>query len=338
MQPAPAAEKWAVPRIESAGDLADWFWLELGQLEWFADLANISYKTRKAALRHYHYRVLTKAGGGNRLIESPKRRLKGLQRQILDGILENIPAHPAVHGFVKGRSIQTFAAPHVARAVVLRMDLKNFFPSFGAPRIQAFFRTLGYPESVADLLGGICTTATPREICQQLADETYSRRHLPQGSPSSPAAANLCAYRMDCRLSGLAKSAGADYTRYADDLAFSGDGEFQRRAERFSIHAAAVLLEEGLAVNHRKTRIMRPGVRQHLAGLVINQHANVQRKDFDALKATLTNCIRLGPETQNRDGLGAFQAHLNGRIGFVEMINPEKGKRLRRIYEKIQWS
>ena len=90
-------------------------------------------------------------------------------------------------------------------------------------------------------------------------------------------------------------------------------------------------------MNHRKTRIMRQGARQHLAGLVVNQHMNVQRTDFDLLKATLTNCARLGPDSQNRRDHPSFRAHLQGRVGFVESINPARGKRLRAILERIQW-
>jgi len=337
MQPVAAAAGWPIPRIESARELADWFWLDDGQLEWFADLHSLGEKTNSGKLRHYHYRILSKASGGLRLIEAPKPRLKEMQRQILDFILNVVPAHPAVHGFVKGRSIQTFAAPHVGRQVVLRMDLQNFFPSFRFARVRALFRTMGFPETVADLLGGICTTITPAEIWKKLEDEGYARRHLPQGSPSSPALANLGAYRMDCRLRGLAASAGADYTRYADDLAFSGNAEFERHVESFSAHAAAIVLEEGFSVQHRKTRIMRQGVRQHLAGLVTNQKLNIARRDFDELKAILTNCVRLGPESQNRARHSDFRAHLDGRICFVEKVNPEKGSRLRQIFVRIQW-
>jgi len=95
----------------------------------------------------------------------------------------------------------------------------------------------------------------------------YSRPHLPQGAPTSPGLANLCMYRVDCRLTGLAKSAGAAYTRYADDLAFSGDKDFEWRADRFSTHVGAVLLEEGLQVHHRKTRAMRRQFASNLPGL-----------------------------------------------------------------------
>ena len=348
MLPVAAAESWDIPAIESPGDLAKWLGLEAGELRWFADLKGLAYKRASQQLRHYHYRVLAKRFGSIRLIEAPKPRLKDLQRQILMWILEKIPPHPAAHGFVKGRSIQTFVAPHVGRRVVLRMDLRDFFPTFARARIQALFRTLGYPESVADLLGGICTNATPREVWHEIAFDAgsmwinkahrlYSRPHLPQGAPTSPALANICFYHVDCRLLALANSAGAVYTRYADDLAFSGGEAFERGAERFGLHVAAILLEEGFSVHHRKTRLMRQGVRQHLAGLVTNQRTNVVRRDFDRLKAVLTNCVRFGPDSQNRDGRPRFRSHIEGRVSFVEMINPNKGERLRAIFEKIRW-
>jgi RNA-directed DNA polymerase len=100
---------------------------------------------------------------------------------------------------------------------------------------------------------------------------------------------------------------------------------------------ASILLEEDFYVNHRKTRIMHQGVRQHLVGLVANRHPNIIRADFDRLKATLTNCVRSGPTSQNREAHSQFQAHLEGRVGFVEAINPAKGQRLRRLFEQIQW-
>jgi hypothetical protein len=96
-------------------------------------------------------------------------------------------------------------------------------------------------------------------------------------------------------------------------------------------------MEEGFTVHHRKTRVMRQGVRQYLAGIVTNQHLNVIRSDYDLLKATLTNCVRHGAQSQNREGHTDFRAHLAGRVSFVEMINPNRGAKLRLIYEQIQW-
>jgi hypothetical protein len=149
--------------------------------------------------------------------------------------------------------------------------------------------------------------------------------------------ANTCFYRIDCRLAGLAQAAGAGYTRYADDLAFSGDSDFDRAVERFATHVAVLLSEEGFTVNHRKTRIMRQGVRQRLAGLVTNARLNVPRADFDRLKATVTNCVRHGPAGQNRDEVPDFRAHLQGRIAFVESVNPSKAARLRALFNQIAW-
>jgi len=330
-EPARMKPKWELPAIESTGALADWLSLTPGELDWFADLKDLNANQK---LQHYRYRIMEKRSGGVRLIESPKPRLKQLQRRILSGILDRIPPHPAVHGFVKGRSIVSFATPHAGKHTVLKLDLKDFFPGSPAARVQALFRTLGYPEAVADLLGGICTNAAPASVLKQ---PLYTRPHLPQGAPTSPSLASLMAYRLDCRLSGLAKTAGATFTRYADDLAFSGNEDFSSVAERFSAHAAAIALEEGFHVNHRKTRIKRQGARQQLAGIVVNQKPNLRRRDLDLLKAILTNCIRHGPEAQNRESHPNFRAHLEGRIGFVEMVNSVKGRTFREVFERILW-
>jgi hypothetical protein len=228
------------------------------------------------------------------------------------------------------------------------MDLRDFFPSISGPRVQAMFRTVGYPEPVANFLGGLCTNATPRALWLEkgrsldplrMADarQLYAWPHLPQGTPAAPALANICAYRMDCRLTGLAEVCGAVYTRYADDLAFSGDENFERGVERFAIHATAILLDEGFTVHHRKTRVMRQGVRQYLTGVVTNRRLNIPRSDYDRLKAILTNCVHHGPESQNRESHADFRSHLTGRVSFVEMINAKRGAKLRNLLDKVQW-
>jgi hypothetical protein len=165
----------------------------------------------------------------------------------------------------------------------------------------------------------------------------YGPRHLPQGTPASPALANLCAYRLDCRLHALAQAAGAVYSRYADDLAFSGGTAFDRSAEAFAGRVGAILLEEGFHAAYRKTRLMRQSVRQQLTGLVVNRHLNLTREDYDRLKAILTNCARNGPQGQNRDVLPDFRAHLMGCVAFVESIHPARGAKLRSLFNRIAW-
>ncbi len=164
MLPVRAAADWQIPAIETEDALAAWLRATPEELEWFADLKRFGARSREEKLRHYNYRVLVKPGGNVRLIEAPKQRLKQMQRAILAGILAHIPAHDAAHGFQKGRSIKTFVAPHTGQRIVLRMDLRDFFPSIRSARVQALFRTTGYPERVADLLGGLCTTIAPRNV------------------------------------------------------------------------------------------------------------------------------------------------------------------------------
>lgn len=92
-------------------------------------------------------------------------------------------------------------------------------------------------------------------------------------------------------------------------------------------------VEEGFALNHRKTRIMRQGVSQRAAGLVLNRHPNVPRREFDALKATLHNCVRRGPHGENREGVADFRGHLRGRIAYLAQFNPVRGARLMALFE-----
>jgi hypothetical protein len=236
----------------------------------------------------------------------------------------------------------------VAQPFVLTLDLAEFFPTVTAARVGALFRTAGYPEAVARLLAGLCTNRVPAYVW---TDRTaplhgpelwrmrrlYGQPHLPQGAPSSPALANLAAYRLDCRLAGLASALGACYTRYADDLALSGGMDLARAARRVIARVAAIALEEGFRVQPRKTRVMRAGVCQRVTGVVINAHPNVTRDTFDVLKATLHNCVRRGPAAENRAGHPDFRAHLAGRIAHVAMLNPARGRRLQALFEQIAW-
>lgn len=186
---------------------------------------------------------------------------------------------------------------------------------------------------------GLCTTVCIEDI--EFTDPKLSglcdRPHLPQGAPTSPALANLCAYRMDCRLAGLAKRFGATYTRYADDLTFSGDHELRRTQLRLRKWVIRVVTEEGFTLNAAKTRVKSQSDRQTVTGLVVNVKPNVRRRDFDLLKAILTNCVRHGPASQNRDKLPHYRAHLQGRVAFVASIHAVHGAKLRAIFDRIAW-
>lgn len=347
MAPAPGApSSWNIPPLVTPGELAAWLDLDPGPLDWYADAQARERKTPDGPRRHYDRRWVARRHGSARLIEAPRSRLKAIQRRLLDDLLAHIPPHDAAHGFRPGRSIRTYAAPHVGQTVVLKLDLRDFFSTVSAARVVAIFLTAGYPEPVARGLAGLCTTSTPSDAWNAPgAPQPPAPRlrrllrepHLPQGAPTSPALANLAAWRLDTRLSALAHASGASYTRYADDLAFSGPRKFARSVDRFYVHACATAIEEGFEVHTRKTRLMRQGVRQQVAGVVVNQHPNIARDAYDSLKATLHNCVKHGPASQNREGRDDFRAHLAGRIAHVTAINPARGGKLQAIFDGIAW-
>jgi hypothetical protein len=170
-----------------------------------------------------------------------------------------------------------------------------------------------------------------------LARQQLITRHLPQGAPTSPALANLAAHRLDRRLCGLAGSCGAEYTRYADDLTFSGGADLSRSRKRVETVLAVIAHEEGFALNHRKTLSMRSGRCQHVTGVVVNVRPNIRRAEFDRLKAILTNCVRHGPATQNRSGVPDFRAHLAGKLAQVKSLHPQRAEKLFRVFQQIKW-
>jgi len=349
MSPAPALRTLPIPALLTPAALADWLGLNLPHLDWFADLWARQADAPAGPLRHYTYQWLATSSGKVRLLEKPKRRMKAIQRRILHEILDKVPAHDAVHGYRKGRSIVTCVAPHAGRRIVLHFDLRDFFPSVRRSRIHALFATLGYPFRVAQLFSGLCTNVVPEEVlqdCPRRQDGSSGKRnpllfrsaHLPQGAPTSPALANYCTNGLDRRLAALAKEVDARYTRYADDLTFSGDEQLERCARRFQIAVCRIALDEGFEVHTRKTRFMRQGVRQQVGGIILNAHPNFPRIEYDRLKAILFNCVRDGPESQNRDGCADFRLHLAGRVGYVAQLNPSKGNRLRALFDRVRWA
>jgi retron-type reverse transcriptase len=333
-----------LPLLDTWRDVRLWFGLSNEELAWFADREGRQHRITEPKLHHYHYRWLRKPSGEPRLIEIPKPRIKAIQRLILNEILNRVPPHPYAHGFRRGRSSLTYVSPHLRKGAVLRMDLKNFFHSVPIARIGATFKRLGYPPTVAHLLQGLSTHVTSAPLAgsqfQKLPwddQRRLSSKHLPQGAPTSPALANLCAWGLDCRLSGLAEHFGLDYSRYADDLAFSGSTKLIGLAPYLQAQIGAIALEEGFKINHRKTRLRTQAQSQRLAGIVINEKPNLFREEYDCLKATLYNCVRHGPESQNRDGIVDFKGHLAGRVAYATWLNPARGKRLKSLWQRIEW-
>ncbi|MEQ1718861.1 MAG: reverse transcriptase family protein [Hyphomicrobium sp.] len=345
--PAPDFAHLRIPAIATLGDLAAWLGITPAHLDWYADERRQNASASSGNLHHYSYRFVPKASGALRLIEEPKPRLKAMQRRILDEILNPAPVHEKVHGFVRKRSIGTAAQIHAGEHVVMTVDLKDFFLTISMDVVHHVFRRLGYPWSVARALTGLCSGRVTLSVFDQLPAERrpefrtrrqFAAAHLPQGSPTSPALANLAAHRLDARLQGLAENYGANYSRYADDLTFSGDQAFDRGRAGFLDGIATIVEDEGFSLNAAKTRIARASERQQVLGLVVNNGINIARPTFDALKATLHNCKTRGWRTQNLTAVTDFRAHLDGRISWVESVNPARGRKLRDAFHEIDWA
>nr|WP_245645299.1 reverse transcriptase family protein [Pseudonocardia acaciae] len=341
--------RWPVPEWTTTEHLAHALDLTPGELAWFADSRGWLRRHRGGPLPHYRHRWLRTRGGVPRLLEAPKPLLAERQRRLLRHLLRAIPTHPAAHGFARGRSVLTFARPHAGKDLVLRFDLEGFFSCIGAARVAGLMRWAGYPGPVATALTGLMVTATPPPVLREAPPpagpgQVDARRrlltrlagtHLAQGAPSSPALANLVAYSLDRRLSALARERGLAYTRYADDIALSGDHATSVPALRRAV--SRIARDEGFRIRADKTRVMPSHRRQRLTGLVVNAEPAVARDEYDTLRALLHNCARTGPTEQNRTGHPDFAAHVRGRIAWVAATHPGRGEKLLAQYRAIRW-
>ncbi len=295
---------------------------------------------------HYRYRLRPKRTGGLRLLEIPKADLKRVQRTIHTGLLQPVPVHEAAHGFVTQRSVATHSAAHAGQAVVIKFDLQDFFGSIRAAQVMAVWRTLGYPVSVARCLATLRTHRTTQMVVERLRDDggldwlgakCLRAAHLPQGAPSSPTLANLCAFGLDLRLDGLTWVFGATYTRYADDLVFSGPEALRAQFRALQGWVKEIASAEGFALHPDKTRALPQHRQQRITGVVVNTQPNTPRQDYDRLKACLHQCVLHGPASQNPKQLADFRGHLLGRIAWVKQFNAARAEKLMGLFGRVAW-
>jgi hypothetical protein len=312
-----------LPPLDSPQQLAEALGLTVSQLRWLA------YHREAATSVHYRRFVIPKRGGGERAIWAPLPKLKAAQHWVLHNVAEKLPVHGAVHGFLPGRSTLTNAVAHTNARAVVKMDVKDFFPTVTLARVKGIFRKAGYREQVATLLALLCTES-PREVVP-LEGQTYyvalGPRCLPQGAPTSPALTNTLCLRLDRRISGLAKKLGWRYTRYADDLTFSlpADHKGKPRLGALLGLVKRVVQAEGFRLHPDKTRVARSGGRQQVTGLVVNGAGapRVPRKLRRQLRAAAHN---LGNGKGLKDGETA--ARLTGYAAYVYMTDTKKGGEL----------
>ncbi|MDY3562733.1 reverse transcriptase domain-containing protein [Gemmata sp. JC673] len=294
----------------------------------------------------YTTHTIPKRDGSDRQICAPKKQLKWVQKQILKHILSKVPPHPAAHGFVNGRSTVSNATPHVGAELVVKFDLKDFFPTVHYFRVMGLFASLGYPvgncmfgtddgaNQIAPVLARLCCyTPNPKQ---------WGSAALPQGAPTSPAISNLVCRRLDARLQGLAEANHGTYTRYADDLTFSFPKAEGMNLGRFRWWVDQVCQQEGFVVNQEKFRVIRNSQRQVVTGIVVNDAVRAPRELRREIRAILHNCESRDIESQAKrhprfqGNVPAFSQYLRGIAAYLNMVQPEHGAALlRRVNELL---
>ena len=312
-----------LPSLDTPQQLAEALGLTIPQLR------SLAYHRDAATSLHYSRFTIPKRDGTERPIWAPKKRLKAAQRWILHNIVERLPVHGAAQGFLVGRSTLTNAAVHANPKTLLKMDVKDFFPTVTWRRVKGVFRRAGYRDGMSTLLALVCTEA-PREVVQ-LDGKTYfvslGPRCLPQGAPTSPALTNALCLRLDRRLAGLAAKLGWRYSRYADDLTFSlpADHAGKPRLGALIGCVARVVKAEGFEVKDQKTRVHRSGGRQAVTGLVVNGEGTPRapRKLKREVRAALHNLKNGKPLKE-----GESVERLTGFAAYIFMTDPKLGRKL----------
>jgi retron-type reverse transcriptase len=311
--------RFGLPIWKNEEDLAGALGISLRELWFFA------IHREKERQPHYVTFAIPKRSGGKRLIMAPKRRLKAIQRRLLELLVGKLPVSGHAHAFRRGRNIRTGAEPHVGKPFVLKLDLRDFFPSVTFARVRGLLIAYGYSFPVATSLATLVTEAERQPV--RFEGETFhvpvGYRHCVQGAPTSPAICNALLLRLDRRLSGLAKKRNLAYTRYADDLTFSGDMD-RPSAARLRVAASRIIGEEGFEVNTDKTKLMGRGARQSVTGVVVNQILGLSRQERRRLRACAHQLkLKSGTneEHEKRDWLC-------GKLAYLSMLNPAQAAKL----------
>lgn len=276
----------------------------------FSALAGVRHKAvcRMAYAATYFYRSFTikKSNGKDRVIDAPAPELKRVQRWILDEILAKVKVSPQAKAFVAGRNLRQNAAVHRAGRVLVTLDIKDFFPSIKIAAVYRIFAELGYRENIASFLANLCCLDGK----------------LPQGAPTSPYLANLRLRKLDEELSGFCRQHHWRYTRYADDMTFSGEGQVAPLIKFVS----QCVYNEGFALNAAKTRVAGKNARQEVTGIVVNEQLQIPKQDRREIRQQLYYIKKFGLASHLehiKESRENYILHLLGRVSFGLFVNPQ---------------
>lgn len=257
----------------------------------------------------YRYYEIPKKNGGVRKISEPLPSLKEIQKWILDNILVNVETSVYTKAYVKNKSVKDNARFHRKQKIVLSLDVKKFFDSIRSDQIYELFLQLGYSDDVVVMLTNLCCL----NGC------------LPQGSPTSPMLSNIVLRDFDNKIGKYTREKKIRYTRYADDMTFSGDFN-----PGFVIALVKKELNElGLKLNQEKTRSRGKGQRQEVTGIVVNEKMQLPRNERKKIRQEMYYIRKFGLESHMcycNMNKANYVAHLKGKIEYALFINPNDYK------------
>ena len=258
--------------------------------------------------KHYHNVFIPKSDGTKRKLSVPDLILKNVQRSIVDNILIYYPISKYATAYKVGSNVQKNARPHVNKKKILKLDIEGFFDNIIYSRVKdVVFCEDKFSEPIRILLTMLC----------------YYRESLPQGAPTSPAITNIIMYEFDEKIGAYCTEIGVSYTRYCDDMTFSG--EFDEK-EIITL-VKEELRKLGLFLKNRKTALINNSKRQTVTGIVVNEKINITKEYKKKIRQEIYYIEKFGLENHAKNqgitDVNGYLVSLLGRIAFVIQTCPE---------------
>jgi len=287
-------------------------------LEDFADETHVSkytiFQLSKNADKYYKTYTINKKSGGEREISQPNKPMKGLQAWILVNILNKLSVSNSSKGFEKGSSTYFNAIPHIGSTSLLTFDLKDYFPSIKRKQVFNIFKAVGYNNLISVVLSNICTY----------------KNSLPQGGPCSPKLANLASWRLDVRIQGYVGKRGINYTRYADDLSFSGITPM--KVVQIIPMVKKIIKDENFQINPLKTRIAGLSKAKIVTGLIVtNEGVGIGAKNYKKIRAKIHSLCK----QQFQDDPRLFY-EVNGWLAYLKSVDIKRLNKSRKYIKGLQ--
>ena len=264
----------------------------------------IKHAVRYMPSYYWEYRIPKKTGG-LRVIMEPMPNLKDIQTWILHRILYKIKTHPYSKAYVPKKNIKENVRFHTKHELVTAFDIHDFFGSITLNDVYEIFHKMGYEHWVADLLAKLCCL----------------NGVLPQGAPTSPALSNIFMYDFDEEMMRFCLERHIFYTRYADDMTFSGDFDVDELKDKLQI----LLKKKHLSLNNKKTRVMTRNQRQIVTGCVVNQRIHLPVEQLKKIRQEMYFIKKFGL-SQHLKNINCnkknYVKHLYGRINYALLLQP----------------